>query len=105
VTPARGEIWWCEPPDIGRRPVVLLSRDVAIAGRRRVLVVPCTTTFRGLASDVELDPSVDPVPRRCVANLDSTESISTGLLVERLGRLSDARMREICSALAVAVDC
>jgi mRNA interferase MazF len=28
--PLRGELWWCEPPEIGRRPVVVLSRDVAI---------------------------------------------------------------------------
>jgi mRNA interferase MazF len=38
-------------------------------------------------------------------NLDSVESISLAVLVERLGRLADARMREICAALAVAVDC
>jgi hypothetical protein len=28
--PARGEVWWCELPDIGRRPVVALSRDAVI---------------------------------------------------------------------------
>jgi len=38
-------------------------------------------------------------------NLDSVESLSVGVLVERLGRLSDARMREVCAALEVAVDC
>jgi mRNA-degrading endonuclease toxin of MazEF toxin-antitoxin module len=27
------------------------------------------------------------------------------VLVERLGRLSDGRMREVCAALDVAVDC
>jgi mRNA-degrading endonuclease toxin of MazEF toxin-antitoxin module len=30
--------------------------------------------------------------------------VSTGVLVERLGRLADARMHEVCRALAVAVD-
>jgi mRNA interferase MazF len=43
--------------------------------------------------------------RRSAVNLDSVESVSTGVLVERLGRLADARLREICRALAVAVDC
>ena len=103
--PARGEVWWCEHPDVGRRPVVLLSRQAAILGRRRALVAPCTTTSRGLPSDVDLTPGEDPVPCRCVVNLDSVESVSLGLLVERLGRLSDPRMREVCAALAVAVDC
>lgn len=105
ATPARAEVWWCEPPDIGRRPVVVLSRDAAIAGRQRTLVAPCTTTHRGLPSEVELTPELDPVPLECVASLDSVESVSTALLVERLGRLSDARMSEICAALSVAVDC
>ena len=74
--PARGEMWWCEMPEFGRRPVVVLSRDAVIPRHRRVLVAPCTT-----------------------------ESVSIAILVERLGRVADARMREICAALAIAVDC
>jgi mRNA interferase MazF len=101
----RGEVWWCELPNIGRRPVVVLSRDAAIPRLRRALVAPCTTTVRGLASEVALEPGDDPVPRPCVANLDSVESVSTGVLVDRLGRLADTKMREICEALEIAVDC
>jgi len=103
--PARGEVWWCELAEIGRRPVVVLSRDAAIPRLRRVLVAPCTTTIRALASEVVLEPGDDPIPRRAAVNLDSVESVSTRVLVERLGRLADARLREICRALAVAVDC
>jgi len=105
AVPARGEVWWCELPEIGRRPVVVLSRDVAIPRLRRTLIAPCTTTIRGLASEVVLEPSDDPVPRLCGINLDSAESVSVAVLVERLGRLSDERMRQICAALEVAVDC
>jgi mRNA interferase MazF len=103
--PARGELWWCELPDLGRRPVVVLSRDVAIPRLRRTLIGPCTTTVRGLASEVVLEPGEDPVPRTSAVNLDSVESVSVGVLVERLGRLSDDRMRQICTALEVAVGC
>jgi mRNA interferase MazF len=103
--PTRGEVWWCEPAEVGRRPVVILSRDVAIPRLRRALVAPCTTTIRGLPSEVLLEPSDDPIPRRSAVNLDSVESVSVGILVERLGRLSDARMRDICTALEVAVEC
>lgn len=105
AVPARGEVWWCEPPEIGRRPVVVLSRDVAIPRLRRALIAPCTTTIRGLASEVVLEPDDDPIGRRSAVNLDSVESVSVGVLVERIGRLSDERMRQICAALAVAVDC
>lgn len=103
--PARGEVWWCELAEIGRRPVVVLSRDAAIPRLRRVLVAPCTTTIRGLGSEVVLDPESDPVPRRSAVNLDSVESVSVAVLVDRLGRLAGTRMREICTALDIAVDC
>ncbi len=103
--PARGELWWCELPDTGRRPVVVLSRDAAIGRLRRTLIGPCTTTVRGLASEVVLEPGEDPVPRRCAVNLDSVESVSIAVLVERLGRLGGERLRAICAALEVATDC
>lgn len=103
--PARGELWWCEIAEIGRRPVVVLSRDAAIPRLGRALVAPCTTTIRGLPSEVVLEPGEDPVPRRSAVNLDSVESVSVSLLVTRLGRLADGRMHEICEALEVAVDC
>ena len=104
-TPLRGEIWWCEMPEIQRRPVVVLSRDAAIPRLRRTLIAPCTTTIRNLPSEVVLEPSDDPISRRCAVNLDSLESVSVSILVERIGRLSDERMREICSALDIATGC
>jgi mRNA interferase MazF len=54
---------------------------------------------------VVLEPGEDPVPRRSGVNLDSVENVSIAALVERVGRLSDGRMREVCAALEVAVDC
>lgn len=103
--PARGELWWCELAQVGRRPVVVLSRDAAIPRLRRTLVAPCTTTIRGIPSEVLLEPGEDPVPRTSAVNLDSVESVPVGVLVQRLGRLSDGRMRQICVALEVAVAC
>ncbi|HZR93847.1 MAG TPA: type II toxin-antitoxin system PemK/MazF family toxin [Gaiellaceae bacterium] len=103
--PARGDVWWCELPEVGRRPVVVLSRDAAIPRLRRALIGPCTTTIRDIPTEVLLEPPDDPIPLVSVVNLDSVEIVSVGTLVERLGRLSDDRMHEICEALEVAVDC
>jgi mRNA interferase MazF len=103
--PERAEVWWCELPEVGRRPVVVLSRDAAIPRLGRALIGPCTTTIRGLPSEVVLEPGDDPVPRRSAVNLDSVESVSIAALVQRLGRLGDRRMEQVCEALAVAVDC
>ncbi len=91
--------------EIGRRPVVVLSRNAVIPRHRRALVAPCTTTIRGLPSEVVLEPADDPVPLRSAVNLDSIESVAVAVLVQRLGRVAEARMREICAALAIAVDC
>ncbi len=103
--PRRWELWWCELPSIGRRPVVVLSCDVAIPLLGRAVVAPCTTTIRHLPSEVVLEPQVDPVPKVSAVNLDSVESMSLEVLVDHHGRLSDERMREVRNALSVAVDC
>ena len=105
MTPERGELWWFEPPDIGRRPAVVLSRSAAILRLRRALVAPCTTNVRGLPTEVLLEPGDDPVVQRCVVNLDSVTNVPVALLVDRLGRLDEHRMRQVCAALEVAVDC
>lgn len=47
----------------------------------------------------------DPVPLRSAVNLDSIENVSIAILVQRVERVAESRMREICAALAVAVDC
>lgn len=66
---------------------------------------PCTTTIRCIPSEVSLEPNEDPIPQPSAVNLDSVENVPVASLVVRLGRLSDDRMRQICAALAVAVDC
>lgn len=105
MLPIRGEVWWCELPEIPRRPVVVLSRDITIPRLRRAIVAPCTTNVRGLPTEVVLEPADDPVPARCVVSLDSVLNVSVGQLTDRVGALSGTRMREICAALAVAIDC
>jgi mRNA interferase MazF len=103
--PAPGEVWWCELPEVGRRPVVVLSRDAAIPRLSRTLIGPCTTTIRGIPSEVLLEPGEDPIPRTSVVNLDSVESVPLATLVERLGRLSAARTQQVCKALKIAFAC
>lgn len=103
--PRRGEVWWCELPSAGRRPVVVLSREESIPARRRAIVAACTTNIRGIPSQVELEPGEDPTPERSAVNLDWLETVSTALLTERIGRLSSQRMHEVCAALSVAAGC
>src|SRR6185503_6025464 len=41
-------------------------------------------------------PGEHPVSRRCVVNIDSVESVSVAVLVERLGWLASYRLRQLC---------
>ncbi|HAP76517.1 MAG TPA: toxin [Acidimicrobiaceae bacterium] len=105
MRPQWGEVWWCDTVTAGRRPCVVLSRNAAISRLDKVLVVPATTTVRGLESEVELDPDHDAVPRWCVLNLDTPEVLPRSAFSERVGSLSFDRMQQVCRALAAAVDC
>jgi mRNA-degrading endonuclease toxin of MazEF toxin-antitoxin module len=75
--------------------------------RHRAAGVDLPTPRRSATSPARSgsDPADDPIPRRTAVNLDSFESVSITVLVERLGRLSDTRMRDLCTALEVAVGC
>ena len=87
------------------RPAVVLSRDAALQRLGTAIIAPCTTTIRGIPSEVVLEPGEDPVPAISAVNLDSLDNTPVSLLVQRLGLLSDERMRQICAALEVAVAC
>src|SRR3989304_3303781 len=83
----RGEVWWADlGPPVGRRPVLLLSRDEAYAVRSLVIVASVTTRIRGMRSEVPLGPD-DGLPKVCVANLDTITTIARSSLTERLAGL------------------
>lgn len=100
----RGEVWWGEDPDAGRRPYLVLTRESAIDVRRRVVVAPTTRTVRNLPSEVVLDED-DGMPSRCAVSLDNVTTVPKHGLVERICRLEAGRLHEVCRALNAAVDC
>lgn len=98
----RAEIWWAQLPEpVGRRPVVLLSRDEAYAVRELITVAPITTKARGLPVEVPLGPD-DGLPRPCVANLDTVTTISKRALALRVGALSPSKLLLLDDALRFA---
>lgn len=86
------------------RPVVVLTRESAIEFLSKVTVAPITSTVRGSASEVVLNED-DGVKTICAVNLHNTSTVPRERLGKRVGRLSPARMSEICSALAFAMGC
>lgn len=100
----RGEIWWLEHPEAGRRPVCILSRQAAIPVLANVLVVPATRTIRSIPSEVPLGPD-DGMPAECVLSFDNVATVPKALLTERITALAPERLDELCTALGVATGC
>jgi len=99
----RGEVWWAELPlPVGRRPVVLLSRDEAYVVRNAVTVAEVTSTIRGIPVEVDLGPE-DGLPKKCVVNLDTIVTIRKDLLIERIALLRDEKIDQIDSAIKFAL--
>ena len=99
----RGEIWWAElPPPIGRRPVLLLSRNEAYAVRNAVTVAEVTSTIRGIPVEVELDRE-DGMSKRCIVNLDTIITIRKEILKDRIAILREEKMAQINSAIKFAL--
>ena len=95
----RGEVWWARlPAPVGRRPVVLVSRDSAYAVRASVTVVEVSTTVRGIPTEVALGKR-DGLPKKCVANADSLVTIPKTWLQSRIAQLLPERLAALDVAL------
>ena len=101
---ARGEVWWSEDEVLGRRPVLVLTRDAVLGVLRRPLVAPLTTRVRGLPTEVALDAD-DGLSQTCVVSLDNVQPLAVVLLTERITQLGPAKMQAVCKALALATAC
>jgi mRNA interferase MazF len=102
---ARGDVrlYQFAPPD-KKRPVVVLTRDSAIAYLSTVTVAPITSTIRGVPSEVVLGEE-DGMKARCAVNTHNAVTISQQRLGKRVARLGLARMSEICAALRFSLGC
>jgi mRNA interferase MazF len=99
----RGELWWARMPlPVGRRPVVLVSRDSAYAVRASFTVVEVSTTVRGIPSEVALGKR-DGLPKPCVANADSVVTIPKTWLEQRIAPLRPEKLQSLDAALKFAL--
>jgi len=98
----RGDIWLVDFGNpVGReragvRPAVVLSADRHNEGRSGVLmVVPLTTTRRGLPSHIEIEPGVSGLESISFAKCEDLKSISVERLVRREGAAESEVLFEI----------
>ena len=102
--PRRGEVWWGEIEDVGRRPFLVMTRTAAIPVLNRVLAAPVTRTIRKIPTELPLGPD-DGMPMECAASFDNLRVVPKSYLVDRMCGLEPARLVEACRAIRAAVDC
>ncbi len=102
---ARGDVrlYNFAPPD-KNRPVVVLTRDSALAYLGTVTVAPITSTIRGVPSEVLLNQE-DGMKAPCAVNLHNPVTVTQEKLGKRVAQLSPLRMHEICAALRFSLGC
>lgn len=99
----RGDICWYtfKAPD-KKRPVLVLTRDSAIAILHAVTVAPVTSTIRSIPTEVVLTAD-DGMPNTCAVNFDNLQTVPKSNVGARIARLTVAKMQEAGAALSFAL--
>ncbi|MBI5480669.1 MAG: type II toxin-antitoxin system PemK/MazF family toxin [Deltaproteobacteria bacterium] len=86
-----------------RRPVLVLTRNSALAYLTRVTVAPVTTTIRGVPSEIALGAE-SGLKTPSAANLHNLVTVERSRLGRWLGALAAARRDELRAALLFVFD-
>jgi mRNA interferase MazF len=99
----RGDVRWYtfKAPD-KKRPVLILTRESAIAVLNSVTVAPITSTIRSIPTEVVLTKD-DGMPNTCAANFDNLQTVPKSNVGERIARLTASKMQEARTAVAFAL--
>ena len=101
----RSEIWLYSfgIPD-KRRPVLVLSRQMAISLLRTVLVAPITSAAHGAPSEVQVGTD-EGLKHESVINLDQVQTVDQAKLKHFVGTVGPEKMTAVCRALLIATGC
>lgn len=99
----RGDVRWYtfKAPD-KKGPVLILTRESAIAVLNSVTVAPITSTIRSIPTEVVLTKD-DGMPNTCAANFDNLQTVPKSNVGERIARLTARKMQEARAAVAFAL--
>jgi mRNA interferase MazF len=99
----RGDVCWYtfKAPD-KKRPVLILTRNSAIAVLNSVTIAPITSTIRSIPTEVEMTRE-DGLPNTCAANFDNIQTVPKSDIGDRITRLTAQRMKEASHAVSFAL--
>lgn len=102
-------MWASLPDPVGsgpgfRRPVVVVQADALNASRlATVVVVPCTSNLKWAAApgNVLLSRNDTGLPNDSIANVSQIVAIDRAILSDRVGQVSDIKLRLILDGIAI----
>jgi mRNA interferase MazF len=112
VVISQGDVWWADLGDPAgsepgfRRPVVVVQADSFNRSTlRTVVVVPLTSNLRWATApgNVRLTARAAGLSRESVANVSQIVTLDRSVLVERVGRLSSARLELVFDGIDVVL--
>lgn len=114
-SPLRGEIWWTnfptDPPDKGRRPVIVVSPNIRNRHERAstVLVIPLSTSVHKIGpAHVLLRAGETGLGQDCVAQADNITVVLKERLQEPRGTqraLSNNKICRLADMVRLAMEC
>lgn len=100
----RGEVWEVDFPEpAGRRPALLLTREVILDRVGNVTVAPVTSTIRGIPTEVQIDERAG-LDHSSVVSCDNVTTVPKRLCVRRRGSLDVETERQLAAAVRLALD-
>ncbi|HKZ31126.1 MAG TPA: type II toxin-antitoxin system PemK/MazF family toxin [Vicinamibacteria bacterium] len=108
TAPGRGEVWLADlqptrgHEQTGRRPVLVVSDDLFNRGPAGlVIVLPMTSTIRGVPSHVPVSPAEGGVRNPTAVLCEAVRSVSVERLVARCGAVSAPTMAAVEDRLRI----
>ena len=108
----QGDVWWADPGEpMGsqpgyRRPVLVVQGDAFNRSRiATVVCVPLTSNLRwaGAPGNVVLKQRESGLPRDSVANVSQVVALDRGVLVERVSKVSRAKLDLVLRGIDVVL--
>ena len=86
------------------RPAVIVTRSSVLDYLGSVTVAPISSTIRDVPSQLRLGVD-DGMKARCAVNAHNLVTVRKDLIGRRVAQLSEARMHELCRAVAFSIGC
>jgi|SRR5580698_4650671 mRNA interferase MazF len=107
----QGEVYWLtfagrgSEPD-GRRPAVVVQHDRFNRSAIQTTIVAAITSnlrLAGMPGNVRLRKGESNLPRPCLVNVTQLRTVDRERLIEKVGHLSPARLREVLAGLGLVL--